>query len=88
MLDAPKLTRWFGGTVRPAHVGVYERDVLARPWSKWNGHAWLRSCSTPEAAAAQKALSVFQSEPWRGLAAPSDAALADAWDHLLAVGEG
>lgn len=86
MPDAPKLTRWFGGTVRPARPGVYE-SMYAGVFRLFDGSLWHKAALSPRAALGMR-ISSRQQERWRGLAQPPAEALADAWDHLLTVGEG
>lgn len=50
-----QVTPWFDGTVKPEHVGVYERCLLPNTemsfaYSYWNGKWWIGLEDTPEAA--------------------------------------
>lgn len=78
-----KLTPWFSGTVKPARVGVYERDYgqqanpdLGSQYQFWDGVNWLYGASTPEStmrvvAARGPTASQLPSRverDWRGLA--------------------
>jgi hypothetical protein len=63
-----KKTPWFYGTVKPVHVGVYERLY---PWGaqlcKWDGAYWYGFCNCQNDAAKQTELSEYQNLLWRGL---------------------
>jgi hypothetical protein len=68
-----KRTPWFPGTVKPVHVGVYERKGLPSwdRYSHWGGKRWGCSDISPDAAvrsAKQIGSSCFQDREWRGLA--------------------
>lgn len=65
------ITPWFPADVKPARVGVYERQGSrdTYPFSYWDGKRWLLSGETPEAAARHHdSASYRQNLPWRGLA--------------------
>lgn len=66
------LTPWFDGSIKPARVGVYERNYgdgysYGREYSFWDGRRWMCPCYSPDDAARETAVSAYQKEPWRGL---------------------
>lgn len=64
-------TPWFPGDIKPAHVGVYERQYnQAIGFTLWDGKAWkVGGASTPDGADTPHAgESTFQELPWRGIA--------------------
>lgn len=67
-----KLTPWFSGDVKPAHVGVYERsDARGVTWySGWNGAWWGAFDGSIERAGLwmNGPRSLHQDWRWRGLA--------------------
>jgi hypothetical protein len=68
------VTDWFPADVKPAHVGVYERQGQGMPYSFWDGTQWMLPGDTPaEAAQHFNFRSTWQAEPWRGLQEKSDA---------------
>jgi hypothetical protein len=78
-----KLTPWFPADVKPARVGVYEKDFQIdeghRSFQYWSGRRWWYGTGNPEGT--KKAfLSAPHGEcrprprPWRGLASDPGAA--------------
>lgn len=65
-----KLTPWFPGYVKPARMGVYERQIEGRiVFSYWDGGYWGPSQYDKDEAYYFRGLhSWFQTHPWRGLA--------------------
>ena len=65
-----KLTPWFPGDVKPAHIGVYERPIgSVTRYSYWDGKTWRCSGRTPELALQYSpVMSVFSKSRWGGLA--------------------
>lgn len=61
------LTQWFKGSVKPVHVGVYERYLRHR-FALWNGSRWCIGEYTPDDAARVRHRSAIQNARWRGLA--------------------
>ena len=65
------LTSWFDGSVKPYHIGVYERKSSYgfAHYSYWNGDVWKLISSTPHKAheARLDDDSHFQHLEWRGL---------------------
>jgi hypothetical protein len=72
-----KYTPWFPGTVKPVHVGVYQRAVYRKGsplhkwvYAKWDGWHW-HSARWTEALAAKAGFSGMNVGPnspkWRGL---------------------
>lgn len=71
----PKLTKWFGGSVKPVRDGVYQRhyDLDTREpkilYCKFENGVWWINRKTLEGALNVSMESPFQdSIPWRGLA--------------------
>lgn len=70
-----KLTPWYPGHIKPARPGVYQQLSGFRKsvgYQFWDGVSWYSWEATPEKAAESKckvAIS-WQSDKWRGLAAP------------------
>ena len=66
-----KLAPWFPGTVKPVHIGVYERDYNPsnpRAYCYWDGTSWFTWRSTPkDAFTCRSAPSRWQNLPWRGV---------------------
>lgn len=68
-----KLSQWHNGTVKPVHIGVYERsdgERNDRIWvSLWTGKKWncLYPVGSKEAASHEKNISNSQSMKWRGI---------------------
>ena len=66
-----KTTKWFPGTVKPVHVGLYQRRlVFGGMWSWWNGKVWCGWGGTEEIAARngkEGYMSSVQDARWRGL---------------------
>jgi hypothetical protein len=66
-----KLTQWHKGTVKPIHIGVYQKEAM--DYSFWNGKFWNNvSHSIRGAIDNNKRFpylkSTFFNEKWRGLA--------------------
>jgi hypothetical protein len=38
-----KLSQWHDGSVKPVHVGVYERDIpiVGANYARWDGNRWM-----------------------------------------------
>lgn len=76
-MSAPKLTQWFPGDVRPARIGVYERNFYFRErylralkFAFWNGEFWS-PCQLSKDEAIFMSRSAYQLNRligWRGLA--------------------
>ena len=64
-----KLTPWFPGTVKPARVGVYEREYGQDDflYCRWDGKYWHAWALTPKRAEKAYVLSALQNLPWRGV---------------------
>jgi hypothetical protein len=69
-----KKTPWFPGHVKPARVGVYERNGPAGTHSYWTGKFWMLGAWGADAAADwdewplnAPLSSGWQDLPWRGL---------------------
>ncbi len=62
-------TPWFPGDVKPAHVGLYQRNGGPYVyWSGWNGTFWGTGAFREEDAVTwRNEKSLCQSLPWRGL---------------------
>ena len=68
MAKKPKLTPWFPGSVKPVHVGVYQRTWKSLPFSFWDGRQWLLAGYEKRDAMGHSNIpSSAQSVPWRGL---------------------
>jgi hypothetical protein len=65
------VTAWLSGDLQPEHLGVYQREFPAGPYSCWDGLRWRLDAATPREAAAALQWSRYQSVRWRGLVAPS-----------------
>lgn len=76
-MSKPKLTPWFPADVKPARVGVYQKDFEdeTEEYQYWNGKRWFYGDITPS-----ETLQKFSREgndtiplarPWRGLTSPS-----------------
>lgn len=68
-----KLTEWFPGDVKPVRVGVYERswengEKFDYPYYFWDGKQWRGQGVSREDEMIRNTVSVFQNNPWRGLA--------------------
>lgn len=64
-----KKTPWFPGTVKPVHVGVYQRDYASRvAYCKWDGVFWYWAAPRRKEAQRECGKSISQTLPWRGLA--------------------
>lgn len=66
------LTTWFDGSIKPIHIGVYERKSTFgfAHYSYWNGKKWKLISSTPDKAFNARLDSDdshFQTLEWRGL---------------------
>ena len=67
------MTDWFTNA-QPARIGVYQRDHAGTiEYSYWSGTSWNFGRKTPKDAALQATQSRFQTLPWRGLVAQSQA---------------
>jgi len=71
----PKLTPWFPAHVRPAYVGVYEKDFGrggGHDYQYWDGQLWRYGSTTPKATMAKVArdrdMLIPSARQWRGLA--------------------
>jgi hypothetical protein len=64
------LTPWFPGSMVPARVGVYQRDIFkdSTSYSRWDGQDWYAYSGNPSAAALMQTVSAIHSARWRGLA--------------------
>lgn len=70
-----KYTEWFPCTIKPVHIGVYQRDMSFRQpkcyyYSYWNGKYWCFNSNNLKYAAAdwsKRYHSEYQDLPWRGL---------------------
>jgi len=86
-----KTTDWYPGTVKPAYVGVYEREI--EKVDKWYSYfsdaiGWSGVCPTPEEAYAYRSIaSRFQELPWRGLTEPHCKKCGTQMQRGVAVGE-
>ena len=69
-MSDPKLTPWFKGGVKPVRDGVYERDYGGRPYflCLFKDGEWMCYGDDVADAISVREPSMFQSEPWRGLA--------------------
>ena len=82
-----RLTEWFDGTVKPALLGVYQRDYrnasgdrhAGIAYSHWDGKRWGIYGETPEKAVQWHIFSSSYQLPWRGLA--EDPSAAKGGDH-------
>jgi hypothetical protein len=65
-----KLTPWFPGDVKPARVGVYEKDLDdgVFKFSLWDGRKWRFCRESVGSALRQRERSAWQWANWRGLA--------------------
>jgi len=67
-----KFTAWFPGQIKPVRVGVYQQKngFFEIGYQRWDGLSWFYWFETPEMAARSDCLasSMFQNDPWRGLA--------------------
>lgn len=68
-----KKTPWFPGTVKPVHVGVYERKYPVFKghivlMSYWNGYSWCLGGTDAYTAFLYRQVMVDSEHPWRGLA--------------------
>jgi hypothetical protein len=83
-------TEWLAGDARPAHIGVYQRQYPAGPYTFWDGQHWRADGASPEEAATMVAPSSRQSCPWRGLMHPlgASAFLGDGSEALASDGQG
>lgn len=63
------MTDWFPGSVRPVHLGVYQRDENENTcFSYWDGNNWGWNKRTPKDALKFSLWhSNHQCLPWRGL---------------------
>lgn len=66
-------TDWIDGSIRPQHIGPYERDCVERAtriaFSWWDGKEWGFSVNrAKDAKSMSYVASCWQSIPWRGLA--------------------
>lgn len=65
-----ELTPWFPGCIKPARVGVYERDYGGETvFSRWDGRFWHYGHFRAETAMAERRRSRSPELPWRGLPA-------------------
>lgn len=66
-----KLTDWFPAGVKPAQVGVYQRQVPpgVADYSHWDGTCWRHGALSKDEAARRKDWggSSYQDFDWRGL---------------------
>ena len=68
-----KLSPWHDGSVKPVHVGVYESDDklgdgFYNHWYRlWDGKNWHSGANLKRAAASNRAISIYQDWPWRGI---------------------
>ena len=65
-----KLTPWFPGSVKPARVGVYERECPNgwRSYNYWTGKTWSSPSPIPKGAEIFKSYrSAYQNVRWRGV---------------------
>lgn len=73
MPKKPKLSQWHDGSVKPVHVGVYERNwddpSVNDSYSYFDGKTWKFSDSTIDAAfnGRNYVPSINQSLKWRGI---------------------
>lgn len=70
-----KRTPWFDGSVKPVHVGVYQRSDDGCVWfSHWNGSFWGCMADTRRRALFEALQPSYkQNLPWRGLTQPAEA---------------
>lgn len=73
MPSKPKLTPWFPGGVKPARVGIYERewpDLIGPFYARWDGFYWGLSRKTVDEAigAIDHWEIAHPDRRWRGLA--------------------
>jgi hypothetical protein len=63
-------TAWYPESVKPVHLGIYERDLFENgpTYSRWDGKFWFSCWGSVEDAANSKTRSLYQSLKWRGLA--------------------
>jgi hypothetical protein len=74
MMKKLKMTAWYPGNVRPAHVGVYETAPQhGHKWFKfWNGSWWGYAANNVQRAFEWRDVrSAHQCDDWRGLTAPA-----------------
>lgn len=68
------LTPWFDGSVKPARVGIYQRDYYSnssrRGWAycRWDGYRWYSGHIDISYAFKAIYYSPHQELPWRGIA--------------------
>ena len=74
MSQQPEMTPWFGGNVKPVHVGVYQKKLKGTDgpvFAYWDGSRWsafVGPRDTPDdAMKLRNSLSAYQDVPWRGL---------------------
>jgi len=67
-----QFTQWFDGSVKPVHIGVYERYLDWNGYfvySFWDGKKWGINGPTIDFALRSKGrASAWQDQKWRGLA--------------------
>ena len=66
-----QVTQWFEGCLKPKRVGVYQRMYLPHTdvlFCFFDGDEWRTNGISPCDAATKKFGSLWQDEPWRGLA--------------------
>lgn len=69
------VTQWFIGK-QPVHVGLYESgtigskgQIVGGMFQYWNGNYWgIATFTMKQAYALRRSNSLYQNEPWRGLA--------------------
>lgn len=62
-----KLSQWHDGTVKPVHIGVYNRMTEDDWFNYWNGKFWINGETTAYSASLNTGKSIFQNERWRGI---------------------
>ena len=69
-MNAPKLTPWFPGHIKPVRPGVYEVDMrVCCEFALWDGGRWGWAHSTIKQANRFRATDrACQHKKWRGLA--------------------
>ncbi len=69
MTNKTAVTQWFNGQVKPAYIGIYERQypMIGVVAGFWDGHSWTREYVIDNEVRPTGS-SVYQSIPWRGLA--------------------
>lgn len=73
-MKKPEVTEWFHPSVKPKHIGVYERSPTglnenddAGWFTKWDGQVWCKTYMYIKPASKCTEKGIFQDWYWRGL---------------------